>query len=66
MPKALVNTKEREEQLLNEYQAMQLLSSPFCVHLHAAFQNRDALFFLMDYVGGVLLTLSFSCRPLHL
>lgn len=52
IPKAWINNKDREKQLVNEFNTLQRLDSPFCVKLHAAFQNRDALFFLMDYVGG--------------
>jgi serine/threonine protein kinase len=55
IPKLWINAKDRERQLMNEYKALQKLDSPFCVKLHAALQNSDALFFLMDYVGGLFI-----------
>jgi hypothetical protein len=56
IPKKRIAGTEVEKQVVRECEAMMSVESPFCIRLVHAYHNRDALFFLMEWVPGAFFT----------
>ena len=52
MSKAKIITKKSVNSVQNEKIILSHLNSPFIVNIVAAFQDRDNLYLLMDYLSG--------------
>lgn len=52
LKKQSINTTSQKFHTIAERKIMQIISSPFIVKLHYAFQNPDKLYFVMDFLNG--------------
>lgn len=52
MDKAKIITKKSVSSVLNEREILCRLNHPFIVNMHCAFQDRDNLYLLIDYLEG--------------
>ena len=52
LKKESINTSAQKFHTIAERKILQIISSPFVVKLHYAFQNPDKLYFVMDFLNG--------------
>ena len=52
MQKARVLAKKSVHSVMNEKKFLSQLSHPFLVNMHYAFQDRDNLYLIIDYMSG--------------
>lgn len=52
MSKARIITKRSVKSVINERQILAQLNNPFIVNMHYAFQDRENLYLVMDYLSG--------------
>jgi serum/glucocorticoid-regulated kinase 2 len=52
MSKARIITKRSVKSVMNERQILSNLKNPHLVNMHFAFQDRDNLYLIMDYLSG--------------
>lgn len=52
MSKARILTKRSLKSVINERQILTQLHNPFIVNMYYAFQDRENLYLVMDYLSG--------------
>ena len=52
MSKARIITKRSVKSVMNERQILEQLKHPFIVNMYYAFQDRENLYLVMDYLSG--------------
>ena len=52
MSKARIITKRSVKSVINERQILAQLKNPFIVNMYYAFQDRENLYLVMDYLSG--------------
>lgn len=52
MNKALIVTKKSVNSVMNERKLLSQLKHPFLVNMNCAFQDRENLYLIMDYLSG--------------
>ena len=52
MSKARIITKRSVKSVINERQILAQLQNPFIVNMYYAFQDRENLYLVMDYLSG--------------
>ena len=52
MSKARILTKRSLKSVMNERQILTQLNNPFIVNMYYAFQDRENLYLVMDYLSG--------------
>lgn len=52
MDKAKIITKKSVNSVMNERELLAKIQHPFVVNMHSAFQDRENLYLLIDYLDG--------------
>mmetsp|Transcript_24763 Transcript_24763/g.24284 ORF Transcript_24763/g.24284 Transcript_24763/m.24284 type:complete len:117 (+) Transcript_24763:112-462(+) len=52
MSKARILTKKSVNSVMNERKLLSTLHNPFLINMHYAFQDREDLFLVMDFLSG--------------